>query len=377
MKKLLLIGAGHAHVEVLRQFSEHPAANAAITMVSPQRLMTYAGMLPGLVAGHYSGSQCQVDLASLAKKAGIDLVTDRIVNLHLDGRMAMSASERLLEFDLVSLDIGATSIAPEVPGLRQFALLGKPFEVFLEGWERVCELAGSGALARLTLVGGDPASVELMLAMQHRLKRELSSAAFAAFGFSIVTAAARLVETLPERIGVALESLCTARGISLLRGAAVIAVERDALLLSNGARLASDITVWASGAYPARWLAATGLACDPHGFMQVDASLCSVSHKRVYGAGDCTTSSAHSRPRLGVGALPQGPHLAANLRQALAGRPSLPWTAPVEGWAMISLGSRQAFAPHGESMRNTPPWLNWRLKDWSDRRWVRRFRVRE
>ena len=374
MKKLLLIGAGHAHVEVLRQFSLQPAANASITMVSPQGLMLYAGMLPGLVAGHYNTRQCQVDLAPLARKAGIELLADRVVGFDAAGQVATTASGRGLEFDFASIDIGVTPFAPDVPGLRRFALLAKPVEVFLEGWDRVRELARESALSRLTVVGGDAAAVELMLAMRHRLQRELPPRVFGDFGFSIVTEGPRLLGELPEQRGLEVEALCAARGISLLRGATVRLVERDSLLLSNGAQLASDITVWASGAYPARWLATAGLACDMGGFMQTDASLRSLSHRRIHGAGDCSIPEQHLRPPIGRCGVPQGPALAANLRQALAGQPPLPWTPALAERAMLSLGGRKAFGMRGAATLSSPHWFNWRWKDWTDRRWVDRFR---
>ena len=375
MKKLLLIGAGHAHVEVLRQFSLQPAANAAITMVNPHSRMTYGGMLPGLVAGHYAAEQCQIDLAPLARKSGIELLADRVVGLDAEGRVATTASGGQLEFDFASIDIGVTPFAPDVPGLRRFALLAKPVEVFLEGWERVRELAREGGLSRLTVVGGGPTAVELMLAMQHRLRCEMPKSAFGDFGFSIVTEGPRLLHELPEQSGLAVEALCVARGISLLRGATVKLVERDCLQLSNGAQLASDITVWACGARPARWLAAAGLACDMGGFMQTDASLRSPSHKRIYGAGDCSLSEQQPRSHIGICGLPQGPALAANLRQALASQPSLPWAPPQDQRVMLSLGARQALGMRGAALLKTPYWLNWRWKDWTDRRWIGRFRV--
>ena len=53
MKQLLLIGGGHAHVEVLRRFALRPEPDVAITVISPHRQTPYSGMLPGLVAGHY------------------------------------------------------------------------------------------------------------------------------------------------------------------------------------------------------------------------------------------------------------------------------------------------------------------------------------
>ena len=385
MKKLLLIGAGHAHAEVLRQLCEHPAANAAITLVSLQRQFPYAGMFPGLVAGHYTHAQCHIDLVPVAARAGIEFVVGRINAIDADKRIASTAGGRDIEFDFASIDVGTMPLVPDIPGLRQFALLARPAGLFLEGWERVIDIAREGGLSKFTVVGGDVAAVELMLAMVHRLAHELPPERFGACGFSIVTDGARLIDSQPEGLGRAVEASCAASGISILRGAAVVAVERDAVRLSNGARLASDITVWAAGAQPGPWLKASGLPCDENGFLKVDESLRSTGSKRIYAAGSCAVpvgqadrdhvSPAHADAIDMRRSLHQGQALAANLRQVLAGEPPQPWQPASGQLAMISLGQRKALALRAGNLLAGPRWAFWRWKDWTDRRWMRRYRV--
>ena len=53
MKRLLLLGGGHAHVHVLRDLAARPVPDAAVTLVSPYSRQLYSGMVPGLIAGHY------------------------------------------------------------------------------------------------------------------------------------------------------------------------------------------------------------------------------------------------------------------------------------------------------------------------------------
>ena len=52
MTRLVLVGGGHAHVEVLRELALAPAA-ADVTLVTQAPWLVYSGMVPGVVAGHY------------------------------------------------------------------------------------------------------------------------------------------------------------------------------------------------------------------------------------------------------------------------------------------------------------------------------------
>ena len=375
MKKLLLIGAGPSNLEALRQFGGAQPDSAYLTIVNPLHLSPCHGMLPGLVAGHYAHAQCHVDLDPLARKAGAKLVLKRVIALDPDARTVTLESGAPLEFDVASIDIGSIPLIPDVPGLRDYALLARPAEIFLQGWERIVELASDGALRRFTVAGGEASGVELMLAMQHRLMNALAAEAFERCGFSIVTGAACLLANGPAELSRAAERVCAQRGISLLRGAPVTAIERDAIQLANGARLASDVTIWAVGEQAPRWLSGSGLACDEGGFMQVGDTLLSTSHGSVFGCGDCVSALPRPRPATAAQGTLHGAVLARNLRHALAAG-SLE-SVPPAGMSLtvLGLGGRQALALRGGHAPAWPRWLVWRWKDRLERRWVRRYSV--
>ena len=75
-QRVLLVGSGHAHIEVLRRFARRRDDRVSLTVVSPEPSMGYAGMMPGLVAGHYSPREAHVDLLSLALMAKYALPVD-------------------------------------------------------------------------------------------------------------------------------------------------------------------------------------------------------------------------------------------------------------------------------------------------------------
>ena len=163
-RSLLLVGGGHAHLEVVRQLGMAPPADCAIRLVSPAHHATYSGMLPGLIAGHYRFEDCHVDLEALCARAGVGFTRDEIVALDpLQGRARGRNGE--YAFDLVSLDVGSAPGMDSVPGASRHALPARPASRLLAAWERM-----RAAPRPIAIVGGGAGGVELALAMHHRLQ---------------------------------------------------------------------------------------------------------------------------------------------------------------------------------------------------------------
>src|SRR4030095_4582008 len=81
--RLVLVGGGHTHVEVLRRFALQPESELDLTLISPSPLAAYSGMLPGLVAGHYSVAEAHIDLLPLTQWAKARFLRDTVVELDL------------------------------------------------------------------------------------------------------------------------------------------------------------------------------------------------------------------------------------------------------------------------------------------------------
>jgi selenide,water dikinase len=342
-QRVLLAGAGHSHVEVLRRFALARDARVALTLVSPDAALCYSAMLPGLVAGHYSPRESHVDLVALALWAGARFVHDAVTGLDLERRTAKLASGQQEAFDIASLDVGSTPDAG-VPGAVAHALAVKPISRFLAGWGQMQTEALTGGVRTVAVVGGGAGGVEILLAMQHRLAKVMHAEAPR---FALVTDEAAILSRHAPVVRARLGRLLVERGVVLHLASGATAVEPGAVIATNGRRIAVDRIVWATSASAAPWLRACGLACDDKGFVRVDDHLRSTSHPFVFASGDCATQVNHPRPKSGVFAVRQGPPLAANIRRA-AGDASLVRHVPQRhALALITTGDRHAIASRG------------------------------
>src|SRR6185437_1197754 len=126
---LVLLGAGHAHVEVLRRFATRREPGLRVTIVSREPHTPYSGMLPGLIRGEYGFDEAHIDLAPLAAASGARLVMAEATGLDLENRaVAVAVAGRPdIPFDLLSIDIGGH---PAMPG--EAGVPVKPIGRFLD-----------------------------------------------------------------------------------------------------------------------------------------------------------------------------------------------------------------------------------------------------
>ena len=85
-RHIVLIGAGHAHIEVLRCFRLRPDPSVRLTLVKPSKETSYSGMLPGYVAGHYSRVDIHIRVDRLADVEGRAVAFQRSVELDANFR---------------------------------------------------------------------------------------------------------------------------------------------------------------------------------------------------------------------------------------------------------------------------------------------------
>ena len=370
---LVLIGGGHAHVEVIRRFGMKPVPGVRLTVISRELHTPYSGMLPGLIAGHYSFDDAHIDLGPLARFADARLLHDEVTGLDLDARKVLCQNRPSVHFDVLSIDTGSAP-STEAPGARDNAVNVKPVSSFHARWqslrERILETAGAFTIG---VVGGGAGGVELLMAIRYRLQQELSKVAgnVERLHFHLITASDDILPTHNARVRAKYRHVLEQCGVELSLACEVVEVTPGTLRAQSGTTISFDEVLWVTHASAPPWPRAAGLATDEHGFIRVDDTLQSVSDAGVFAAGDVASVDLHPRPKSGVFAVRQGPPLADNLRRALGRSRLASFTPQHQFLSLISTGDRHAIASRGR-WAFEGRWV-WIWKDWIDRRFVKRF----
>lgn len=132
IKDLILLGAGHAHVEVLRRAALRPVPGLRLTLVARETWTPYSGMLPGLLRGEYCFEDAHIDCAPLAAAAGARLLVAEADGIDLAARALHLGHGATLPFDLLSINVGGRPAMPAGGGVPV-----KPIGRFLAGtWRR-------------------------------------------------------------------------------------------------------------------------------------------------------------------------------------------------------------------------------------------------
>jgi selenide, water dikinase len=362
---LVLLGAGHAHVEVLRQFAMRPEPGVRLTLIGREPETPYTGMLPGLIRGEYTFEEAHIDLAPIAASAGARLILAEATDIDLAARRVTVTGRPTVPFDLLSIDVGGQPAIPPGPKTPSPALDPavpvKPIGQFLSRLSALEAELTPGA--RIAVVGGGAGGTELALALAHRYRDRAR--------IVLICDALEPLATAPSYARSVARTALVDAGVELACGVRAGAWADGRLALSDGSFLEVATALWATGVVGPALLAASGLDCDAAGCVRVAATLRSVSHGFVFAAGDCAAVEANPRPNAGVWAVRAGRPLAGNLRRSARGRTLRRWRPQSQALAILGLGDGRALAwRNGVAVSGR---LVWWWKDWIDRRWMRMY----
>lgn len=358
---LVLAGGGHANVAVLADWERNgPPGTARAALVTPRPILTYSGMVPGWIAGQYAAEEGRVDLAALAARARVELITGRCSAIDPAARVLSLDTGEHVSFRFAAIDAGGVGRAGTLLGDDPRVIDVRPMDDFvarLEAWRS----ADRGGARRIAVVGGGAGGVELAFACANMAELDGSCEVV------LVTGRRGLLPGFAPRLRMLAARELARQRITVMPAEARLA---SGAVQAGGALLEPlDLIVTALGSAAPAWPRAGGLACDAAGFVAVDRHQCSLSHPHVLAAGDIAARADREVPRSGVHAVHAGPVLAANLRALLTGKPPrrsyMPRPASLY---LINCGDGTALASYGPLAAHGR-WAH-ALKQRIDTRWI-------
>ncbi len=359
-RDLLLVGAGHAHLYVVRHAAALAEAGYRVRLLAP-RWFHYSGLASVIAAGDTPPEEGRIDVAALARRAAVAHHDGLLASLHHERRVALADDGTELAYDVLSLNLGSVVEPPPSMEVGPGVLRVKPLDSLATLGERVDAAARTrGSGATVTVVGAGNSGLELAGHLAVRPGVGL---------VRLIEARPELGNDLPPGARRRLRRVLAQRGVEVRTGEAVRSLTAEVVRTADGTERAHDVAVLATGLAAPPLLAELGLGAA--GGTPVRATLQHQPEDDVYAVGDCARFLPRPLPAVGVHGVRQGPVLHRSLLARAAGE-ALPTYRPQRRTlAILDLGGT-GLAVRGRLWWEGPSAL--RFKRWIDRRWLAGYR---
>ncbi|MEV6958827.1 FAD-dependent oxidoreductase [Streptomyces sp. NPDC051207] len=269
---VIVVGGGYAGVMAANRLTQRD--DVAVTLINPRPAFVERIRLHQLVGG---SDDAVVDFGEVLADS-VRLVTDTVTRIDAAERAVALSSGGSLGYDYLVYAVGSGSADPVVPGAAEFA---HPSAGLEEAQRLRPVVAAAPATAAVTVVGAGSTGIE-------------TAAELAETGRTVTLVCGGVLGPyLHPRGRRSVAKRLVELGVSVIDGpdSQVTAVTRDAVQLSDGREVASDVTIWAAGFGVPDLAGRSGLSTDALGRLLTDETLTSVDDPRIVAAGDAAAPS--------------------------------------------------------------------------------------
>ncbi|MDD1632933.1 MAG: FAD-dependent oxidoreductase, partial [Methylococcaceae bacterium] len=377
---LVLLGGGHANIQVLKMLAMKPIGGLRITLISDQTHSPYSGMIPGYLAGYYSYEECHFDLRRICEELGQRFIKAKIIGIDPQRKKIQLENRAEVGYDCASINVGIApkSIEHSSPETALKLIPLKPISKFITHWDRLMAdlktYKGSDSL-ELAVVGAGASGVEISIILKMLIDQNKWNAAVTLIhrheylvSAKDLVAQRRLSDTLKEL------------GIKVFKNTQALKEQANGLVLKDEQGLIQTQDFYrvltATQASAPKWFKPSGLPVSQDGFVKVTGKLLVENEHALFAAGDCVHFSPSPLKKAGVYAVRQGMVLEHNIRAYFTGKSELKTFHPKKNvLSLITIGERKALVHQDSSsiLRWMWPSLLWTVKDGIDRRFMKRF----
>jgi pyridine nucleotide-disulfide oxidoreductase family protein len=365
-KTLLLIGGGHAHVFLIKQFCIKNIPGLEVILVSASQYQYYSGMAAGYVEGIYNEEDMSFDLKKMCQKSRVKYIEGRITGIDAQNRCVKLENNETIFFDVISVDTGSEMAGRNVQGVVEYAHCVKPLENLFKLRENFMEQIFDES--QVVIAGAGAAGIEIAFALKalsHKTKRNVK--------ITLVHSGDLILKGYNENVReMAIRKLKKDK-IKVLSHHKISKILENNLYLESGEQINYDLLVWAAGPKSNPMYKASGFTVDNAGYMMVNRYLQSVDYPFIFGAGDCISFSDFEYvKKVGVYAIKEAPYLINNILKFIKNEELKEYIPQMDYLAIISAGNKKGIMQYKNTANIGS--LSWKLKDFIDRRFIKRYK---
>jgi NADH dehydrogenase len=381
-QSIVILGGGFAGVAVARGLEKMlKLGEATVTLISRENFSLFTPMLPEVSSGGLEARHIVTPVRAELRRT--TFVLGDVTNINLESRQIdivhpISEKQSIYRFDQLVLALGSVTTTFNVPGVAEYSLPMKTLEdaeILRNRVIAALELAAVAAnpderrgLLSFVVVGGGFTGVETageLVDFFRSINRFYPTIPQREILITLVEGGKSLLPDLSAKMGAYSQKNLSKRGVNVILGDQVAAIDAQGLSLKSGRRIDSSTVIWSAGMRPSPIVEALPVAQTKHGAIVTAEDMSVIGHTGVWALGDSasipTGESGKTYPPTAQHALREGPVIAKNIVATLRGQATKPFKYDSMGM-MASLGARRGVAllPGDIVVTGFLAWMIWR-----------------
>jgi NADH dehydrogenase len=368
--RVVIVGGGAGGLELAVRLGRKckKLQGVSVTLIDQNLSHLWKPLLHEVAAGTLDSGVEAIDYLALARHHGFRFRPGKMIGLNreeksvvigalVDAKGRQIIPQSIVPYDTLVLAIGSKSNDFNIPGAREHCLFLDSrhqadlfHEMLLSRFLQLQYFDGSELTRvkslQIAIIGGGATGVELAAEL-YQVSTKLKGFGFdyldatSPIKITLIEAAPRILQALPERLSLAAEKQLRKIHIDILTNSKALAVTEDAIILDSGRTLQAQLKIWTAGIKAPEFLRnLDGLETNPINQLLVHQDLTTTADSDIFALGDCAACPQPGRiqtvPPRSQAAHQQASVLTKSILRRLNGMAPLPFVYKDYG-SLISL----------------------------------------
>ncbi len=364
--RVVILGAGFGGLTAARKM----AGFADVTVVDRHNFQTFLPLLYQVSTAGLAADHVAHPVRGALRKTGVQFRMGTPISVDHKNKSVKLDSSEVLEFDYLIVALGSATADFGVPGVFEHALGMKSVHEaltiraeVLRRFEDLCRFEDE-TIFSISVVGVGPTGVEMAGAFAELVRGPLKNDqrhAAAHIKINLIEAGPRILPMFSEKLSAHGKKDLEKLGVTVHLNTAVKAIKPRTIEISDGSKIASEVTIWAAGVKGEPTGAKLNLPLI-NTRIDVENTLQVKHYPHIFAIGDIAGfvgENGRMLPMVAPVALQQGRHVAQQIKRIAAGQDLKPFKYLDKG-SMATIGRHKAIV-EVKSLRMTgiPAWYAW------------------